>query len=463
MIQGSHVSIEGPQALRLYASRLLQERAVEYTAGSSEIDGALLYLDIVNSTGLTEHYATLGPDGAERLGEVLGAYLHVIFASIAERGGDIVGMEGDSVLALWRDEPDQPSAAERASDAALALSERLVGAPIAQRILVATGRLGATTLEPRERPPYSAACGGADFARLGRSRRASRGESCCRRVLRRVAGVTPGVRPWSVATPRSLPFFRPSLWSVSETVIAPGLPSFEPSTSIMIRLEGMESDSEDGTLLASAVRTVDAALADVGLAIAEVVQGDKGTVLRVAAGLPPYVLDDNAVGGLEAARRAVEALRRARYRRRCRRCDGPRFHGRGWRRASQTLRNPRTGDEPCGAVDANGEGRDPGLRRDRGRGQGPIRLFRAGFGRPQGPARARAGVPPARPSRAAARRPCRGRAFWPRRRRRSVRRFSRPIARTIQAGLPSSRASRERASLAFSPMSRRWRGSAAAS
>src|SRR5271155_1564726 len=121
MLPGSDASIEVPQALHLYASRLLQERAVEDAADAGEVDGALLYLDIVDSTGLTERYAALGPDGAERLGEVLGGYFHLVFAAIAERDGDIVSMEGDSVLALWRDGPSQPSAAERAADAALVL------------------------------------------------------------------------------------------------------------------------------------------------------------------------------------------------------------------------------------------------------------------------------------------------------------------------------------------------------
>src|ERR1700692_4647140 len=118
MLPGSDASIKGPQALHLYASRLLLERAVEDTADAGQLDGALLYLDIVDSTGLTEHYATLGPDGAERLGEVLGGYFYLVFAAIAERDGDIVGMEGDSVLALWRGEPGQPSAAERAGGGA---------------------------------------------------------------------------------------------------------------------------------------------------------------------------------------------------------------------------------------------------------------------------------------------------------------------------------------------------------
>ena len=307
MLPSSDASIKAPQTLQLYASRLLQERAVE-EATAGEIDGALLYLDIVNSTGLTEHYAALGPDGAELLGEVLGGYFRLVFAAIAERDGDIVGMEGDSVLALWRDEPNQPSAAERAADAALVLRERLVDTPIAQRILVTSGRLSVMTLQPRG------------------DRRVLLLAGPPIRALAAVAACPPGgvVLPPGVV-PRPGYATAHAVADCSDIVLAPFLPpivvervaaghgywlaEFRTLTSIMIRLEGVEAEAAGGTLLELAVRTVEAALAGVGLAIAEVVEGDKGTVLRVAAGLPPHVLDDNAVGGLEAARRASKALR----------------------------------------------------------------------------------------------------------------------------------------------------------
>jgi class 3 adenylate cyclase len=308
MLPGSDASIEAPQTLHLYASRLLQERAVE-DAAAAEVDGALLYLDIVDSTGLTERYAALGADGAERLGEVLGGYFRLVFAAIAERDGDIVGMEGDSVLALWRDEPSQPSAAERAADAALALRERLVGAPITQRILVASGRLSVMTLKPRS-DRRILLLGGPPIRAL-----AAAAAACPPGGVILPLGVVP--RP-GFAAARSVPV-------CSEIVLAPFLPpivvervkvghgywlaEFRTLTSIMIRLEGVEAEAAGGTLLESAVGAVDAALAGVGLAIAEVVEGDKGTVLRFAAGLPPYVLDDNAVGGIEAARLASKALR----------------------------------------------------------------------------------------------------------------------------------------------------------
>ncbi len=46
------------------------------------VEGALLFADITSFTGLAERLATRGPDGAERLTEVLDACFHELVAMV---------------------------------------------------------------------------------------------------------------------------------------------------------------------------------------------------------------------------------------------------------------------------------------------------------------------------------------------------------------------------------------------
>ena len=132
-------------SLTPYVSALLGANIARGAAAES-MQGAVLLLDIVDSTGLANRYAAEGPEGAERLGEALAAHLRPVFEFVAARGGDIVAMEGDSITAVWRDAPELPPAAGRAAATALALSALLEGKPIRQRIVVAAGALHALPL-----------------------------------------------------------------------------------------------------------------------------------------------------------------------------------------------------------------------------------------------------------------------------------------------------------------------------
>lgn len=116
------------------------------------VEGALLFADITGFTGLAERLATRGPDGAERLTEVLDACFHELVAMVVAHGGDVLKFAGDALLAVWT----VPAAASgvglteavsRAATCALsfqaALHERVVGGDdrLSLRVNVAAGPL----------------------------------------------------------------------------------------------------------------------------------------------------------------------------------------------------------------------------------------------------------------------------------------------------------------------------------
>ncbi len=190
-----------------------------------------------------------------------------------------------------------------------ALRERLADGPIQQRIVVTAGRLIVQALEL------------AGERRLlllsGQPVRAlAKVSNCLPGEVSLPAGVVPlAAEPVATPEPDGLgPLLTPFLPRPVVDRISGGHgrwpAEFRDLTAIMIRLPGIEAETERGRPLAAAVEAVDSAFQGVGIGVAEVSEGDKGTLLRVAVGMPPHVLDDNALGAVEAARRAVEALDR---------------------------------------------------------------------------------------------------------------------------------------------------------
>ncbi len=294
-------AVREPGVLEPYASQILFDSLRADAAPIRALDGAVLYLDIVGSTALAHRYASVGPEGAENLADVLSRYFALAFAIIVAQGGDIVSMEGDSVLALWRGD----DAAQQAAAAALALREGLEGGPLQQRLTVAAGRLFALKIDLLAGRRLLLLTG-APIRALEKS-----SAGCPPGGVVLPEGATPG-RQQTAASPRR---------AAADASVAPFLPrplveriaagegpppaEFRDLTSVMIRLESNEG-AEEG--LIAAVQAVDAALVEVGLGVAEASEGDKGVSLRVAVGAPPYVLDNNALGAVEAARRALRAL-----------------------------------------------------------------------------------------------------------------------------------------------------------
>lgn len=75
----------------------------ELTSSASESwRGTLLQVDVTGFTQLTEQWASLGDDGAEKISRVLNHYFGRLIDIIISHGGDIVSFAGDAVLAVWR-------------------------------------------------------------------------------------------------------------------------------------------------------------------------------------------------------------------------------------------------------------------------------------------------------------------------------------------------------------------------
>ncbi len=85
-------------------------------------DAAVLYLDIVGFTALTEEMAAIGPRGVEVLGRVLDTVFGTLVSTISAFGGDVTDFGGDAITSLWVVGEERPRAAVlRACAAALNL------------------------------------------------------------------------------------------------------------------------------------------------------------------------------------------------------------------------------------------------------------------------------------------------------------------------------------------------------
>ncbi|MCZ8140173.1 MAG: AAA family ATPase [Acetobacteraceae bacterium] len=294
-------------SLTPYVSALLRANIARGAAVES-LHGAVLLLDIVDSTGLANRYAAEGPEGAERLGEALATHLRPVFDLVAARGGDIVAMEGDSITAVWRDTPELPPASGRAAATALALRDLLEGKAIRQRIVVAAGALHAL--------PLSLGNGRNLFLLAGPPLRAlgALAADCPPNQVLLAAGIEPS--PEIIGPPAEI--------QCPDAMLAPYLPAgisartalagsgwsteFRIVTAILLRLDGFLPETDDGAPLSRVLQLIQETIAGLGLGIFEVIEGDKGTIIGIFAGLPPFVLDQNAAGALEAARRIAALL-----------------------------------------------------------------------------------------------------------------------------------------------------------
>src|ERR1700741_3449228 len=117
------------QRLEGFCSQLLREELAKGPDGAGDgagsrfcaIDGIVLFVDIVDSTSMTDAVAASGPDGAEKLGAMLNDYFRHVMTVVAEHGGDVVSIDGDAVIALWRADGSTTAHARSAARAALAL------------------------------------------------------------------------------------------------------------------------------------------------------------------------------------------------------------------------------------------------------------------------------------------------------------------------------------------------------
>src|SRR4029453_8279482 len=118
-----------------------------------QLEGAVLFVDLVGFTRLTDRYASRGAGGAEDLSRMLDACFGRLGTLGLERGGDVIYVAGDAMLLLWPAPAESLAiAVARAAAAGLAIQEYLVRTPLAGdeplpvRASVGAGRLTALEL-----------------------------------------------------------------------------------------------------------------------------------------------------------------------------------------------------------------------------------------------------------------------------------------------------------------------------
>lgn len=109
-------------------------------AGSARtFDAAVLFVDLVGFTATTASMIAEGPDGLERITELLNRHYHSLHSSVERHGGEAVRYIGDALLALF---PAETRPLAEAAQSAISCAGELVDgtlSALAVRALVAAG------------------------------------------------------------------------------------------------------------------------------------------------------------------------------------------------------------------------------------------------------------------------------------------------------------------------------------
>jgi len=132
----------------LLRQRLLVDVAPIHEPVHEGLAASALFCDISGFTPLTESLVQQGPEGVERLSEILNRYFGELIGLVQGHGGDVVKFAGDALLALWQPpggEAGLGDATCRAVQCGLEIQERLggfdsgVGVKLTQRVAIGSG------------------------------------------------------------------------------------------------------------------------------------------------------------------------------------------------------------------------------------------------------------------------------------------------------------------------------------
>ncbi len=85
----------------LVAQRLAGDPSPILAPDRTHFSAAVLYADITGFTPLTEKLAQEGPQGTDKLSELLNTFFGQLIDLVIEHGGDIVTFAGDALIAVW--------------------------------------------------------------------------------------------------------------------------------------------------------------------------------------------------------------------------------------------------------------------------------------------------------------------------------------------------------------------------
>lgn len=89
-----------------------QPQALTYPM-TETFDAAVLFVDMVNFTTLSDNDSVRREHEAERLSQLLQTYFSHVIHTIHTYGGDVVRFAGDAVIAIWACDPERPNDPER--------------------------------------------------------------------------------------------------------------------------------------------------------------------------------------------------------------------------------------------------------------------------------------------------------------------------------------------------------------
>lgn len=324
-----------------YVSDLLKELLLDCdtneTRKAVHFDGVLLFIDIAGSTSIVNQFGEAGPEGVETLHRLLNRYFGTIFDIVEAHCGDVIGIYGDAVLAVWRSGGRRDVVARMAARAALRVRERLrnwspePGVSLQQRLVLSGGPLSAFAYRSEVHPSFFVVTGEPiralaaalhsgelndivltdtlvpHFADDGLQRSQSGVWRLISLANDAAAEIQSSGRAADDRVESLARVFVPRM--VADRVLAANaewLAEFRVLTVVFVQLSGLESDSL--TRIQDAVLAIEEAIGPFGLTMFDLAVDDKGVVAVVASGLPPFAHERNALRALQAARQIHGAL-----------------------------------------------------------------------------------------------------------------------------------------------------------
>ncbi|MBE7384067.1 MAG: AAA family ATPase [Leptolyngbya sp. SIO1E4] len=327
--------------LKSYVSSLLVEQTLKASQQGQDIrldkqTATVLFADVSGFTALTERFVQQGPVGVEKLTEYLNTYLGELIALVRAHGGDVIKFAGDALLCLWSTTVHQEPleiVTQRAAQCALAMQAQLSqsaildGKPLSLRIGLGTGEV-LIALVGSPAGPREMIVGGSPLGEMGIA------ES-----LARPGEVVLARRTWELLKARSQgteiaaeAVRLDALHQSFPLVPAPGLNiQADQATLLLAYLPKLIQDhlqTEQDQWLAELRRItvifvnlpdLDYEVADILPLLQRIMAGlqmvlqqyegvlnkflvdDKGSIIVMGFGLPPYAHEDDAIRGVQAA------------------------------------------------------------------------------------------------------------------------------------------------------------------
>ncbi len=339
-VRGLHSVMQPGAYLSQLLKTQLQAGAAEQTSWREAFPAVVLLVDIAGSSPLTERFEAEGPHGAERLNTVLDRYFGEVFDIVAAYGGDVVQVEGDAVLAVWRDDPVSDDPASRAARAAIALRDAFDGRPLMfdvvlrHRIALAAGPITAIGFQNQGERGFLLVTGApihelATLAHAGDpgeivmtegfaervgpiASTERKGNTFRRLVSLRNAVATIGMpsagcdEPVDARAHRYVPRVVMERAAASE---AGWMAEFRMLSIVYTHLSDLDLGAEDfADRIRQAIDAMQSAIDPLRAGVFELAVGDKGVIVLVACGLPGQARENDASRALEVARRIHDGL-----------------------------------------------------------------------------------------------------------------------------------------------------------